>query len=135
GHRRGGSLAPGARPSGTAPDRLHERDGARYARPARDHLQPAGGRAELPRLRRAHGAQWHLLQVLQLRSDQRLLLRWGDRSRFWEAADGWRWGRPPRGTGAVRASGAGRRSGAPRGGAGSDFPLDRVTTRPIRAAT
>ena len=38
------------------------------------HVQPAGRRTELPRLRIADGAQRGLLQVLQLRGDQRLLL-------------------------------------------------------------
>src|SRR5438034_1086850 len=135
GERRPGCRAGGTHPGGAEPDRLHQRDGARHGRPACDHLQPAGGRAELPRLRRAHGAQWHLLQVLQLRSDQRLLLRWGERlaiGRRRTGGDGV--GLPG---GRVRSARAERGAGrAPRAVVRAPiFPLDRGTTRPIRAAT
>src|SRR5262249_42108971 len=85
------------------------------------HLQSAGRRTELPRLRVAHGAQRCLLQMLQLRGEQRLVVGGNDtrdatpcgedgETGFW-----WWYGRPPRGWWGPRVRG-GAPSGAPRGG-------------------
>ena len=57
------------------------RGGCARPRGQRARLQPASRRAQLSRLRRDHGAQRQLLQVPQLRRDQRLLVSSPDSGR------------------------------------------------------
>src|SRR5262249_23038072 len=58
-------------PPGRRPARADRAGGPRRGAA---HLPLSAGRAELPRVRRDHGAQRQLLQVRQLRLDQRLLV-------------------------------------------------------------
>ena len=122
-------------------DRLRDRPGVDAGA---DHVQPAGRCAELPGLRLDHGAQRHLLQVPQLRRDQRLLVsaekRRGDTTDVCgedgEVGFGGGTGGLP-GGGGVRGCGRGAPFGAPRGGdrRGLTRGLDTAVARSISTPT